>query len=137
MTANRWAPVEGVPGEVVIASIGHPLEDPTSKGKPRPAVLIRRAGGHWLLMGLTTNPRYAGGTPRTPVPNPARVGLHGPGYLWGQPTWVSVLDLNKHIGWVDPTLAAVLADHVDLDPADTLALGFAAMRGSHPGNIPA
>jgi hypothetical protein len=60
--------------ELVWASVGNPLENPRSGGKRRPVVLIARDEGHWQVMGLTTRSTYSDGSPRTPVPNPGKVG---------------------------------------------------------------
>jgi hypothetical protein len=63
-------------------------------------ILWRREGGHWWAMGLTTKPAYRDGRPRTPIPDPAALGLSGPGYLWGcRLTRISVIDVRAHIGW--------------------------------------
>lgn len=79
----------------------HPFEDPQSLGKLRPMILLGcRDGCQWKTMGLTTNPTYLDGRPRTPIPNPAELGLTGQGFLWGSRlTRISVLDLYAHIGW--------------------------------------
>lgn len=83
-----WISAEGRPGEVVLARVSNPLENPAATGKFRPVVLVRRDGCRWIVMGLTTLARYASGLPRTAVPNPAAVGLARPGFLWGNPTTV-------------------------------------------------
>jgi hypothetical protein len=114
---------EQVPGEVVIAEVSNPLENPACTGKPRPVVLVRRERGHWLVMGLTSKATYRDGVPRVPVPNARAVGLHGPGYLWGSRlTRISVLDLRIHIGWADAALTASLIDQARLDPGDAATL---------------
>lgn len=120
---TRWTAVEGQPGEVVLARVSNPLENPRSTGKVRPVVLIRRRLGSWDVMGLTTNPRFRDGTPRMPVPDSSAVGLQRGGYLWGtRLTRVSVLDLDRHLGWVDAELAAALIVAADLDRMDAAAL---------------
>lgn len=114
---------EQLPGELVIANVRNPLENPTCTGKPRPTILVRRDAGHWLVMGLTTNPAHRDGTPRLPVPHPHAVGLHSSGYLWcSRLTRISVLDLHHHIGWVDASLLAAVIEHAHLGPADAAAL---------------
>ena len=55
------------PGEVVWANVLNPLENTKSRNKPRPAILLRRQGNGWRVMGLTTNPTYADGRSRVPV----------------------------------------------------------------------
>lgn len=107
-TACMYKHAEGVAGEVVLADISNPLQNPASAGKRRPVVLIEADGAHWWVMGLTTLKAYRNGEPRVPVPKPALAGLSGPGYLWGQLTRISVLDLDKHIGWVHVDLAAAI-----------------------------
>lgn len=99
-----------LPAEVVTVKILNSLEDASSVGKPRPAVLIERIDGHWLTMGLTRQTRYKDGTPRTPIPDFRALGLDVPGYFWGwRLTAVSALDLGVHIGWADvPAIEAIL-----------------------------
>jgi hypothetical protein len=97
-------------GMVVLAAVYNPFENPKSVGKVRPAVLVEREGGHWWVMGLTSKSHYQSGKPRTPVPDPARVGLAGPGYLWGDRlTSVSALDVRKPLGWCDRALAEMIS----------------------------
>ena len=96
-------------GEVVLANCLHPFEDPRSTGKIRPMILDHRAGSQWMAMGLTTNPAYRNGQPRTPIPNPAALGLTGPGYLWGpRLTRISGLDLYYHLGWATEEVLALI-----------------------------
>ena len=96
-------------GEVVLANCLHPFEDPSSTGKVRPMILDHRAGSQWMAMGLTTKPAYRNGQPRTPIPNPAALGLTGPGYLWGpRLTRISALDLYYHLGWATEEVLALI-----------------------------
>lgn len=98
-------------GMVVLARVTNPLENPNCTGKIRPVVLVERVDGHWRVMGLTTKSRYQGGQSRVAVPCPSRVGLNGPGYLWGHRlTSVCNLDLERPIGWCDAALAGTVAD---------------------------
>lgn len=98
-----------LPGDVVLAKVMNPLENANNTGKFRPVVLIQRVGGHWRVMGLTTNDAFADGRKRTPVPNWQAVGLHGPGYLWGDRlTNVSVLDVGRRVGEADLELAVTI-----------------------------
>lgn len=114
-------------GDIVVADVRNPIENPASKGKRRPFVLVSRVDGHWLGMGLTTNPRYAGGAPRVAVPNPTAVGLTGLGFLWGDRlTNVSVLDIDRVIGRVEPSLAEAVIALARLGCADAAALRAAA-----------
>jgi hypothetical protein len=121
----------GEPGEVVTAAVGNPLENPSCMGKARPVVLVRREGALWHVMGLTTKSHYANGSPRTAVPNPAAVGLHSRGYLWGERlTRVSVLDIDGHIGWVDRELADLITVQASLSPSDAPRLMGATLEPS-------
>lgn len=62
-------------------------------------------------MGLTTLARFADGTPRRSVPNPAACGLGGGvSYVWGRATWVCAQDIGDHIGYADEDLLRVLTD---------------------------
>jgi hypothetical protein len=90
-----------IAGEVVLARCFNPHENPRSRGKVRPMVLWRREGGHWLAMGLTRKSSYdTTGQPRTPIPDPAALGLDGQGFLWSNRlTRISVIDVLCHLGW--------------------------------------
>lgn len=86
-------------------------------------VLVRRAGSSWAAVGLTTNPAYADGEARPPIPNPRWIGLSGPGYIWSENlTRISVLDVGDHIGWAHRQFLEVLEEHVRLNAADRAAL---------------
>lgn len=97
------------PGEIVTARVLNPIQCcGRTNGKARPAILLERDGAGWIIMGLTTRSHFANGTPRTPVPNPASCGLGTrDSYLWGRPTWVSLLDIGDHIGYADDGLLAL------------------------------
>lgn len=96
-------------GELVLARVYNALENRSCKGKVRPVVLVEEHDGHWLCAGLTTNPRLRDGRAREAIPNPAAVGLRGPGYMWGNRTHtVSRIDLERVIGVVDPALAELI-----------------------------
>jgi hypothetical protein len=83
-------------------------------------------------MGLTIKTRYASGRPRTPVPNPLSVGLAECGYLWGDRlTGISVMDVDRHLGWVDAELAATVIVQARLGANDTAALIRAVGRDRH------
>lgn len=110
-------------GEIVLIRLWNANEDRGARGKVRPAVLVGRDDGHWKTMGLTTNPAYAGGAERVAVPNPQRVGLSGPGYLWGNRlASIGPLDIERHLGWVDVELAEAVILLADLDDRDAAAL---------------
>ena len=97
------------PGEIVTARVANPLENRATSGKARPVILIRREGARWLVMGLTTRPCYANGTPRTPVPNPKCCGLgEGASFLWGRATWICALDVGDHVGRADDQLRVLI-----------------------------
>lgn len=116
-------------GDIVVARVRNPQENSASRGKPRPFVLVRRADGHWCGMGLTTNPRYANGAPRTPIPNVSAVGLVGAGFLWGSNmTYVSVLDIDRVIGHIESSLAEAVIELAGLCGPDEAALRGAADR---------
>lgn len=116
------------PGDVVIINLLNALENRSAVGKRRPAVLIRRVNGHWVTMGLTTNPRYRDGTPRVQIPNPGAVGLRGPGWLWGSRLAnVSALDVDRTIGHVDKALAEAVIDLARLAETDANILRRSAV----------
>lgn len=118
-------------GDVVLAAVHNPIENPHSKGKLRPFVLVRRSGGHWVGMGLTTKPTYANGDPRVAIPDPTGVGLHRPGFLWGDRlTKVCVLDLRAIISVVDPALAEGVISLAGVEAADAAVLREAAQPSS-------
>lgn len=117
------------PGEIVIARVRNPLEDPTAIGKCRPAVLISRDRSTWTAMGLTTQPCFkTTGAPRVPIRNWRDVGLTGPGYLWGRPVRICSLDVERHVGWVDANLAASIIVTAGLDVTDAATLIAAGWR---------
>lgn len=123
MTRGGWQPALGEPGEVVTALVANPLENPLARGKTRPVVLVRRDGCRWFVMGLTTLPAYGSGAPRTQVPHPDVVGLRGPGFLWGERlTSISVIDIDRHIGWVDADLAATVIVQAKLGAREAAGL---------------
>ena len=117
-------------GEVVIINLWNALENQSGAGKCRPAVLIRRDGGHWVTMGLTTNPQYFNRTPRVQVPNPVAIGLRGPGWLWSDRlASVSAIDVHNRIGQVDCSMAEAIIKLANLDGRDAAALRLAACGG--------
>ncbi len=116
-------------GELVWARILNSLENRASEGKGRPVVLIRRVGGKWLAMGLTTNRRYRDGAPRVAIPNHEKVGLADPGFLWADHlTPVAVIDLGNHIGWIDHDLAETVIQAASLNDEDAEELRQVAAR---------
>jgi hypothetical protein len=113
------------PGQVVLADVKNPLENPLSIGNARPVVLVRREGDLWRVMGLTTRTHYNNGSRRRPVPNYRAVGLSRPGFLWGDRlTNVSAADLGRVLGRMDDGLARaiiMLARLCDGDASTLLA----------------
>lgn len=127
---RRYESAQGLPGEVVLATVSNPLENPEARCKLRPVVLVRRDGSRWHVMGLTTRTTYRNGMGRTPIPNPRAVGLERSGYLWGDKlTAIYVVDLDRHLGWVDADLAVAIIVQARLNPADRGAL-FSAVAGA-------
>jgi hypothetical protein len=97
-------------GEIVTARIANPIQNPKTQSKARPAILLRRDGAFWLVMGLTTLSTFANGTPRLPVPHPDRYGLDGRGsFFWGATTRICSLDVGDHVGFADAELMGVVA----------------------------
>lgn len=102
----------------MIADIRNPIENPRSRGKARPAVLVRASGSSWEVIGLTSKRTYATGSPRVAVPFPGRVGLYGPGYIWSPNlARISAIDVDHHVGWVDRDLAMAIIRLANLDEA--------------------
>lgn len=101
------------PGAVALARVLNTLENPPSRGKVRPVVLVLEEDGHWQVAGLTTNPRRRDGSARFSIPDWNAVGLCGPGYLWGNRLHtVSKLDLQRVVGHADEALVrAVCTSH--------------------------
>ena len=102
---------EGVPGEVVWASVCNGLEDATHTGKVRPVILTRREGGHFWVCSLTTQPIHkTSGVPRRQILDPSRLGLAAPSFVWSSHLMrVSALDVGDHIGWIDHAALTLIA----------------------------
>lgn len=119
-------------GELVWVNLINASENRHAKGKLRPAVLIGRDGTQWLVMGLTTSRAYQTGSPRVAVPDPAKVGLRGPGYLWGRRLCrIAPVDVGDHIGWVDSALVREIAALAPLRDGEVREL-LRAAREHHP-----
>lgn len=90
------------PGMTVIASVGNPLENAYCTGKFRPAVLVERVDGHWLLMGLTSKSTYDNGLPRVAVPIPIASGSEGPGICGAtsSPGSTFSTSVTRSVGWI-------------------------------------
>lgn len=98
-------------GMVALASVRNPLENPNSRGKVRPVVLVERISGHWRVMGLTTRHALQQRSAASARAEPGGVGLRGLGHLWGpRLTSVYALDIDRPIGWCDIALATAVAD---------------------------
>lgn len=117
-------------GAIAWALVRNPIEDPGSKGKSRPTVLIRREGSVWLVAGLTKQSHYkTTGEPRIPVAHWAEVGLQIPSYLWSTHlVRVSVLEVFDVMGFADASLAARISFSAQLSVEDDLALQRAAIE---------
>lgn len=114
------------PGAVVLARVLNALENRTCTPKVRPVVLVCEEGGHWLVAGLTTNPRLRDGRERLSVPDWQAVGLRGPGYLWGNRLHtVSKMDLERVVGHTDIALVRAIAASHRMNPAAAAALAGA------------
>ncbi len=110
-------------GDVVLVNLFNALENRRATGKLRPAVLIRRDGGQWVVAGLTTNPRYSDGSPRVPAPDPAAIGLRCQGWLWGpRLARIATLDVHATIGRVDKAMAEAIIALSRLGADDAAAL---------------
>ena len=107
------------PGEVVLADFGNYLEAGADcRRKARPVILLRPSLCQHAFAGLTTKPQYlTTGDARPVVPAAASMGLDGKtSHLWSsRPSYVSRLDVRKHLGWVDHEVVDFLARHMHLD----------------------
>lgn len=113
------------PGEVVWADCRHHLADRFGgQSKFRPMILVRRIDGHWLVVGLTTQPFYSNGMPRTAVSEPRWAGLRsGPSYFWSENmVTISALDVGGHIGWAHPAMVEQIEEAVRLNATDRASL---------------
>jgi len=124
-------------GELVWARIINGIENPLAMGKVRPVILVEAQGWQWKTMGLTTNPRYRDGSPRLAIPDHSVVGLRAPGWLWGtRLTWVSGIDIDDHIGWIDRPLALEVIALAHLGAETSLQLLDAAKTHHGPAAGP-
>jgi hypothetical protein len=127
--------VEHAVGEVVLGTLGNFLENPNADKKPRPLVVLEPGKCQHLVAGLTTQEFFrTSGERRRPIPNPARCGLRGPGFLWGcRPARISRLDVRRHLGWVDLDLVEVIAETMHVSPDIIERLEEAAHDRHGPG----
>jgi len=131
--ASDVPPLSLACGQLRLTVVMNPVEDPYSEGKRRPAVLIADLGNYWRVMGLTTSDSYSDGTPRTPIPNFAAVGLNGPGYIWGNRlTRVRTADIGNFIGTADLALIEAIRElaHDDLTSDERQNLSSLIVRRS-------
>jgi len=113
------------PKEVVLANCLNSLENRAATGKLRPMLVVRRDAGHIRAVGLTRGSRFSSGINRFAIPNPTAQGLSGPGNIWGdRVTMISVLDVERHLGWADAEFLAVIGEAVNLSNEDRAALGL-------------
>lgn len=117
-------PTNITPGDVRIARVRNPLEDPASVGKDRPVVVVELTQRGVLVVGLTTQPLYkTTGQPRIGVPDWCAVGLRGPGFLWGSRlTMIDSPDLYKRVGRADLSLVRCIEKNVYLTTRQKQAL---------------
>lgn len=111
--------VRHLPGEVALANFGNYLEAGVQcRRKVRPVILLRASDCQHTFAGLTTQPNYQTTTePRPMLPRCSSAGLtRFPSYLWSpRPAFISRLDLQKHLGWIDHQVVEFLAKHMNLD----------------------
>lgn len=135
LKAEEKAAPEGFrPGDLVIARVYNALENPRSRGKARPIVLVEENCGHWSFAGLTTKAHRRDGSLRQAVPNPLAVGLRKPGYLWGNRLHnVCKLDIDFCIGEASLEFARlIVATHPMSSAARDAILIGARQAGSAP-----
>lgn len=96
-------------GQIVLVNLINGIEDRQAVGKWRPAILLRREGGQWLVLGLTTKAFYANGAPRVQLPHRPGCGLRRPSFFWSsRPARISALDVGEIIGEVGPEIIPAL-----------------------------
>jgi hypothetical protein len=118
-----------MPGEMVTVKVD---------GRPRPTLLVARTPrGLWRAVGFTTAAHHRSGTPRTPVPNPERVGLHEQSYLLDNRTSVIRPDVvDKHLGHADADLVEAVIGSIGLCGTDADALRSAVTdTPASPGGV--
>lgn len=88
-----------LPGEVVIARF-NPGRFPA--GKARPAIFIADLPSGYLTSEITRSGWYSGAVDQPLwIPNPAALGLDGPGLLRATTSTARSRDIDVHLGWVD------------------------------------
>src|SRR5215212_1412569 len=103
-------------GEMVWASILDGIDNPLALPEATPVIFIQPSGSVWKTIGLTTRPRHHRGTPRVAIPYARAVGVKHPAWLrTGKLCFISRLDTQDHIGWVDQALAFEVAKLAGLD----------------------
>ena len=118
------------PGEVVLINFGNYLEAGADcQRKARPAILLRPSECQHAFAGLTTKPHYlTSGDARPALPASESLGLDAAtSYLWSsRVSFISRLDVQKHLGWVDHAVVEFLSRHMHLDPITVATLYRAA-----------
>lgn len=122
-------------GQLVIATIANPRENPGSEGKNRPA-LICAVQGDWIVVeGFTTQNCRRGGEAREPVPDWEELGFTKPSYLWGRCVAIPAINVVQSLGWSTPELATKVIEISNLSEADATSLLIASYahgkRGAH------
>lgn len=101
------------PGDIVIADIRNGIENPYATGKARPALILCRRGGGYLVMGFTTKDTYADGAKRLVCPAHREMGMWGyRSFIWSlKPARVAGIDVSHKVGRVNDKLLKLIAKH--------------------------
>jgi hypothetical protein len=113
-------------GQLVIATIANPRENPGSEGKNRPA-LICAVHGDWIVVeGFTTQSCRRGGEAREPVPDWEELGFTKPSFLWGRCVAIPAINVVQSLGWSTPELATKVIEIGNLSDAEATSLLIAS-----------
>lgn len=95
-------PGELIPGTVHLARVLQRVF--VDKGKTRPVVIWRvRATGDVDIVGLTHNPCWLNGEPRTPIVHWALAGLDSEAWLWHhRTTLLPHANIGERVGILEP-----------------------------------
>lgn len=101
------------PGDIVVADLRNGIQNPQARGKSRPALIVGRRGGSYLVLGFTTNDHYANGERRVVCPGHRDMGMWGRrSFLWSfRLSRVSGLDVSHQIGRANEGLLRLIAKH--------------------------
>ncbi len=107
------------PGEIVNVKIFNGIENPGARGKERPGLLVAEDGGHWWVLGFTSQREYKtgdmAGLVRRQVREPERYGLTRPSYMWSSRlARVSKIDVSDHFGFADRQLVDDVIEFTNL-----------------------